>query len=112
MKFYHALFVSETLKGKKDEILNKVVSGKLQYKKFLIALTENEKNHLEFFDSVLLIQKAISKDNLFVVGLADGYGEAVELVRQITEMVYTETQGTNIREYLIKEQQKFEESNV
>lgn len=112
MKYYHALYLSDELALRKTEILHKIERGEWQLNKYLIVLTKNEQNHLEFFDSVLLIQKTFSKDDLFVVGIADGRSGALDLVRQITEEVYAETKGTDIRNYLLKKQQEYEESNV
>ena len=112
MKYYHALYMSEELISKKTEILDKFENDKWQIEKYLIVLAKNEKNHLEFFNSVLLIQKSIKKDDLFVIGIANGEFGAMELIEKITQEVYDETGGTDIRNYLLQKQQKFEEGNV
>ena len=88
------------------------MNNKWQYEKYLIVLTENENNHLEFFNSVLLLQEIISKDNLFVVGIAEGYEGALEIVQMITEEVYENTQNVDIRGYLLAKEREYEESNV
>ena len=62
------------------------------------------KNQLEFFDSVLLTQQLMPKEDLFVVGIADSYIGAVEMVQQITEEVYTNTGETDIRSYLLSKE--------
>ena len=112
MKQYHALYISDSIREKRLQILKKIKYNKFQRDKFLIVLTKNEKNHLEFFDAMMLLQKTIVKEDLFLVGLADGYSGALELVQKITEEVYAETGGVDIRGYLLKKQQEFEESNV
>lgn len=112
MKYYYALYMSENLETKKEEILRKLEDGRLQYEKYVIALSKGEQNHLEIFNSVLLIQKTITKDNLFVVGIASGYGEALELVEKITQEVYDSTKGTDIRGYILQRQKEYEEGNV
>lgn len=78
----------------------------------MIALTKNDNNHLEIFNSVLLLQEAISKNELFLVGIASGYTESLELVEKITQEVYDETSGVDIRNYILQKQQKYEEGNV
>lgn len=112
MKYYHALYISEELTPKKTEIMEKLKNDKWQVEKYLIVLAKNEKNHLEFFNSVLLIQKSIPKDELFVVGIANGETGALELIEKITQEVYDETNGTNIRNYILQKQKEFEEGNV
>ena len=54
----------------------------------------------------------MSKEDLFVVGIASGYDEALKLVKQITEEVYEETGRTDIRNYLLNKQQEYEKGNV
>ena len=59
-----------------------------------------------------MLQEAISKNELFLVGIASGYTESLELVEKITQEVYDETSGVDIRNYILQKQQKYEEGNV
>ncbi len=112
MKYYHELYMSDGLIPKKQEIMNKIENDTWQPEIHLITLTKNECNHLEFFHSVLLIQKAMSKADLFVVGIAKGSGGALDLIEKITKEVYDDTKGTDIRNYIMQKQLEFEEGNV
>ncbi len=112
MKYYYALYVDESIKDSKEEIVSNVEKDKWQLEKYLIALTRNESNHLEIFNSVLLLQKAIPKDDLLVVGITNGYAEALEVVEKITQEVYDETSGVDIRNYILRKQREYEEGNV
>lgn len=112
MKYYHGLYISEKLIPKKKEILDKLGKNQLQFEKYLIILTEKGTNQLEIFNSVLLMQKSISKEELFIVGIANGYNEALELVEKIAGQVYDETKGLDIRNYILRSQQEYEEGNV
>ncbi len=112
MRYYHTLYMDEKIRTKKDEILEKIARDTWQLEKYLIVLTKNEQNQLELFNSALLLQKAIAKEDLFVVGIASGYEEALELVEKITREVYDETKGTDIRNYILQKQQEYEEGNV
>ena len=105
MKYYYALYTDKHTKDKLEQI-------KWQFEIYLIALTKNDNNHLEIFNSVLLLQEAISKNELFLVGIASGYTESLELVEKITQDVYDETSGVDIRNYILQKQQKYEEGNV
>ena len=112
MKYYYALYLDEYVKANKEEIIKKLEKDKWQLEKYLIALTKNEANHLEIFQSVLLLQKAIPKEDLFIAGIASGYAEALELVEKIAQEVYDKTGGADIRNYILQKQQEYEEGNV
>lgn len=112
MKYYHAVYMSEELISKRKEIIDKIENNKWQPEIYLIVLAQNERNHLEYFHSVLLIQKCIPKEHLFVVGIANGSGGATDLIEKITEEVYDNTKGTDIRNYILQKQHEYEEGNV
>ena len=112
MKYYHNLYVSKELLGKEKEIIGKIEKNQWQLGKFLIVLTKNENNHLEFFDSVLLIQNAIPKEEQFVIGLASGYHGALEMIEEITKEVYDATGDVDIRGFLLSREKEYEESNA
>lgn len=112
MKYYYALYTDKHTKDMLEQIKKKIEKNKWQFEIYLIALTKNDNNHLEIFNSVLLLQEAISKNELFLVGIASGYTESLELVEKITQEVYDETSGVDIRNYILQKQQKYEEGNV
>lgn len=112
MKFYENLYVSESLKKKKAKIIKKLKAKKFQLNCYVIALTENPKNQLEFWDSILLMQKNYKKENLFIVGIANCYDEALVLVQKMTEDTYLQKGNADIRGYLLEKQKEFDESRV
>lgn len=112
MKYYFNLYWSDELIGKEHEVLTKLGHEKVLINKYVIVITENDANHLEFFDSVLLKQKLIKRDDLFVIGIAEGYTGALGLVEKITQDVYDVTKGTDIRRYFLATQKEFEERFV
>lgn len=112
MKYYYALYMDEYAKEKQVDIIKKIENDKWQMNIYLVALTKNEKNHMEIFHSVLLMQKAVAKEDLFVVGIANSYFEALELVEKITQEVYDETGGADIRNFILQKQRKYEEERV
>ena len=112
MRYYHNLYLTENLQKQKEEIIEKLENKKLQLNKYIIVLTENPANHLEFFDSVMLKRNMVPQKDLFVVGITDGYHDALELVEKITQEVYDNTNGINIRQYLLEKQREFEERIV
>ena len=112
MKYYHNLYLSEGFHDKKAEILDKLERKETQLNKYLVVLSKNSNNQLEIFDSILLIQKIYEMDYLFVVGIADGYDGALEMIEKLTQEVYDITRGTDIRNYFLEKQRQFEEGIV
>lgn len=112
MKCYCNLYLDEKTYLKKEEILHKIEKEQWQLEIYCIVLAPNEINHLEIFHSALMLQKSVSKEKQFLVGIASGYYEALELVEKITKEVYDNTKGTDIRGYILNKQQEFEEGNV
>ena len=101
MKFYKNLYVSKLVENKKDKIIEK-----LKQKDFpmilcyIIVLLEEGEKQMEFYSTGLLHQKQLERDDLFIVGLAAGYRDAIHLVQEITSEVYEETGGADIRAYI------------
>ena len=109
MKYYFDMYIDEELKGKIGEILQKIENNQVQLNKYVIVLSKNEKNNLEFYDVALLRQNIYEKDSLFLVGIGEGYSGSLKLIEKITQEVLNESGGTDIRGYLLRKQKDFEE---
>lgn len=112
MEYYHNLYFEESLLGKKEDILYKLEHDVIQLNKYVIVLSKNEKNQLEFYNSSLLIQKYYKEQNPLILGIAEGFEGALLLVEQITKEVFEETRGADLRTFLLKKQREFEERKV
>ncbi len=112
MKYYCEYYLSDSLIQKKEEILSKLENGKFQLSKYVIILAEKEEDQLEIIDSMYLIQKYYQKKDLFVVGIADGFEEALSIVKRIAQEVYDATGGADIQAYIKAKQKDFEEGKV
>lgn len=106
MHYYKNLYVPENLEKKKKKIIRKLNANKLQYDLYLVTLPVGPSNQLEIVNSLELKQRSYPKDQLFVVGFAKGYDETLELVEEITGNVYNETQGADIRSYILNKQRE------
>ncbi|MCH4034311.1 MAG: hypothetical protein LKE85_10025 [Lachnospiraceae bacterium] len=62
-------------------------------------------NQLEFFHCMMLHQPWYKKRDLFVVGLAEGRAEAIELIARITRDCIAATGGTDLKAFLFPEEQ-------
>jgi len=67
---------------------------------YLITLSSNNENLLDIFDSSLILQPHYKREDMFIVGIACGYDEAVEVATQIIDELYRNTGDFDIRQYL------------
>ena len=88
--------------------MKKLKENRLQPGVYIITLAGGEQNNLEFYSSTLLKQRFFEKKELFVVGIADGYMDAVYMVERITDDVFRKTGETQIRRYLLARQDEYE----
>ena len=100
MEWYKNLYISPGALKKNKKIKWKIEHGVGMLDTYLITLPENKDNLLEILPSWNLQSKYIKKNCPMIVGLADGYEEALELVITIIMEVYKNTGEFQIEEYL------------
>ena len=71
---------------------------------YFISLASNKQDLFDIFHAAHLKQPAFYSQNPFVVGIASGYEEALELTQQMVEDIYQETGGFRVREYFQAEE--------
>jgi hypothetical protein len=100
-KYFYDLYFSKSLEKPpaKEKILQDLDENKLDKSLYLLVLSKNPSNSLEFFKVSYLEQEIYDDKSFFVIGFAKNYNEARELVLKITEDVVTYTGGTDIRKY-------------
>lgn len=104
MKFYKNLYLGVGLEKKKEKIIEKLETGKYPLTLYILTLAQTEENQLEFYSTLMLRQKLIADKDVFVVGLATGYEDALYMVEEITREVYEKTGGADIRGYLLEQE--------
>ena len=87
MRYYKHLYVAESLKKKRKKIISK-------------------NNQLEIINPNLFLQKNYPRKDYFVVGIAKGFEEALEILEEIVQNVYNETKGADIRSYILNKEQE------
>lgn len=107
MKFYCDLYVSECWQEKRARIIKKLKQNRIQPQVYVVALSQGSQNQLEFFSSILLKQHVFDNAEVFVVGIANGYDEALFMVRDITKQIYTETGTADLRKYILERQKEY-----
>ena len=100
MKWYENLYVGDSIQHKTEKIKWKIRHNAGQIDIYVIALASNPQNLLDIIPAQELMQKGYPKRNMFVIGLAHGYDEALEVVTQIIDEVYRQTGGFAIEPYL------------
>ena len=111
MKYYCDLYLSKSLIKKQKEIIRKLEAKKFLINKFLIVLSDNEDEYLEIYNWTVLTQPLFNPNEMFVIGIADSYGDALQYITKLTQTVYEETKDGNVKDYIINKQQQYEESN-
>lgn len=106
LNWYKNLYMGNTAKKKEKHIRRKVNAGKPAIGVYLITLAANPQNHLEIISAIQLQQKMIRERCPMIVGLAEGYEEALELIEKIAIEVYKETGEMDIRSWILKNQER------
>lgn len=104
MKWYRKLYLGENASKAKYKIFGRVRKGRFQLDTYLILISANPDNLLEIIQSNIFQQPFYKKkkhlNDIYVVGIAKGYDEALELVRTIIDEVYQSTGAFDISSYL------------
>lgn len=100
LEWYKKLYIGDNAKKKARTTIKKLKQGKLVLSAYVITLASNEKNLLDLFPAAQLKQKVSRNLCPMIVGLADDYEEALQLVQQIIEETYQRQGNTDVRAYL------------
>lgn len=110
VKFFCDLYVSRSWQKKKAALKRKLKQKRLPPSAYVITLSQGKQNQLEFFSSALLYQHVFDHTVLFVVGIADGYDDALAYIEKLTGSVYRKTGMADIRGFIWKRQEEFEKT--
>ena len=99
MKFYKKLYVGNTIKDVR-KIKRKLLLNVGQLGIYVIALCKG-RDQLEIYHCAFLQQKYYRKNPPYIVGIANGYDEAVEIVRQIAIEAYECNRNCDLKKYIL-----------
>lgn len=105
VKWYRKLYMGKTAKKKRYEIVWKVKHNAGMLHAHVITLASNENNLLDIIPCRMLLQEGYPKKNMFIVGIAADYEEALEVVQNIIMEVYHATGGFQIRKFIMEQQE-------
>ena len=112
IKCYCNLYTGTSVANKKNQYILDLMNGNLAHTVYLITLAQGVQNHLEIFAASLLRQHIYDDKEIFIVGIAEKYYEAVELVEEIVQDILNQTGKPEIRKYIESEQRIFEEGRI
>lgn len=90
-------YISESIK-KPKRVLDQINSGKLKLTYFVITIDEGQEQ-LNIYPSFVLKQKYYQNLPMEIVGLADNYDNALEMVRVMVEDTLAANGNCNIKDY-------------
>ena len=99
MKFFQDMYVSEAVASHTDELIAKIKQNSVVKGLYLIVLAENSENLLEIIASREIVKPMYSKRELWIVGLAGGRKDALQLVEHMIGQMYEQTGTFDIRTY-------------
>ena len=103
MYFYKNLYVGPSIHDP-EKVKRKLISGAGQFTIYVIALSPSVpgpgSNQLEILHCANLQQPYYKKYPPFIIGIAEGKTEAVELVRELVQESYEHTGSGDVRAYL------------
>lgn len=105
MRFYKYLYTTDKYSEKKHKICRKLKWNIGQIKVHVIALASGN-DLLEIYHCAILQQKVFRKRDIFIVGIAEGYEEAIALSQQIVSDVYEQTGDVKLKEYILNQQSR------
>lgn len=106
MKWLSNLYVSKSIGGRAGRIKWRIDHNAGTLRVYLIAFASNPDNLLEIIPAWNLKQKAYPKRGLKIIGMAKGYDEALELVRDIIDDTYQSTGTVDVWKFLKEERRR------
>lgn len=101
MKWYDDLFLGEKAAKKAAKMKWKISHNVGMISAYVITFASNMDNLMDIIPSRELLQKGYPKKEMIIIGLADGYEEALQVVQQIIQETYDYTGGTDVKSYLL-----------
>lgn len=102
MRWYHNLFMGEKARKKKYKIIWKIKHNAGLVNIYVITTATNPQNLLDIYPSWVLMQPYFRELDTQIIGIACGYEEAITVVQNIIETMYSETGGFDIRNFMTK----------
>ncbi len=100
MVWYDHLYVGEKAKRHRFSIIQNIRRKKIRPGIYVITPPSNGNNILDIYPAAVLFQEYYDRKNLMILGVADGYQDAVELTGRIVSEMYEKTGGFCLENFL------------
>jgi len=102
MRWHKDLYAGASVVPKLNKVKWKIKHNAGQLHVYVITLASNPENLLDIIPSWELLQKRYPKKDMYIIGLAGNYEEALLLAGQIVQEVFVHTKGFDVRSYIQK----------
>lgn len=100
MLWYDRLYVGEKAKKHRFSIIQSIRRRKYRVGVFVITPASNGNNILDIYPLLTLLNPYYRDKELLILGIAEGYGEALELAGKIVGDMYRKTGAFCLEEFL------------
>lgn len=100
MLWYKQLYVGEKAKNHRFRIIQNIRRNKPQPGAYVITPASNGNNILDIYSTVTLLQAYYRESDMMILGIADGYDEAMEVAGIIVHEMYQKTGEFNLSRFL------------
>ena len=100
MLWYDRLYVGEKAKKHRFSIIQSIRRRKYRVGVFVITPASNGNNILDIYPLLTLLNPYYRDKELLILGIAEGYGEALELAGRIVGDMYRKTGAFCLEEFL------------
>ena len=99
MEWYPRLYVGKTVNNP-NKLIHKLKKHTKKADAYVITLSKNPYDQLEIMESGYLAQKYYKENPPYIIGIANHYDEAVDIVKQIAEEAFVAQGNCCLKEYL------------
>lgn len=104
MVWYKNIYLGDNARKEKSIIVASTEAHRFQHNVYLVSLPSCNDNILEMFSANQLMQKHFKEKeynkNIYIVGIAKGYDEGLEVMGTIITDTYNNTGGFDVADYL------------
>ena len=94
---HELLYLDDDIKDRMDEIEEAVRENRILPDIYYVALSSNQNEQLDIFSGFMFYMERKHREDLVIVGLAQGKDAAYELVQQMAADTYAQTGSCNLR---------------
>lgn len=104
MEWYRNLYLGEAAEKKKYRLYRRINKRRL-INAYVVTLPSNDENVLDIYRFAELRQKFYKRRDIFIIGLACGREEAMELAKDIIWEVWQNTGTFKVSDYIRKREE-------